>query len=150
MPFVKIIAAAGVAAIVLGTGPAAFAGAALTTATTRLYDGPVAGAEIVATVAPGARIGVLWCGMHGKWCLVTYHARQGFASSAALKLIGGQALVGTTAVTGAGGNGTDGSGPVSGTTPPHVVMGAGSLTLGPSSPGGSKPVANISATARPH
>jgi hypothetical protein len=150
MPFVKIIAAAAVAAIMLGTGSAAFAGAALTTATTKLYDGPVAGAAVVATVAPGARLGVLWCGMHGEWCLVTYHARQGFASPAALKLIGGQLAVGSITTEGPGGNDADGIGPASGVTPPHLVMGAGSVTLGPSAPGGSKPVANISTTMRPH
>lgn len=143
MPFVKIIAAALVLA---GTASSAFAGAALTTQSVTLYDGPVAGAAVVATVAPNARVGVLWCGMHGQWCLVTYHARQGFASPAALKQIGGQLAVGTATnsgssggnapgVAGPGGNGPDGSG-----TGLHLVAGAGTLSLGS---GGTHPTLSL-------
>jgi hypothetical protein len=149
MSFAKAIAAAVVAVTIVGSASGAFAGAALTTAPTTLYDGPVTGAAIVATVAPGARLGVLWCGMHGQWCLVTYHAKQGFVVPTSLKQIGGQVAVGALADSAPGGNGASTGGPLSSTGPAmHVVTGAGSIGLGPSSPGGTKPVANLITTIR--
>ena len=73
--------------LTLATG--ANAGAAVTTGALKLLDGPVAGAALVTTLPKDARVGVLWCGMQKKWCLVSFHAKQGFVDATALQLIGG-------------------------------------------------------------
>ena len=86
----KYSAAAFAALALIATIPAANAAAALTTASIKLFDGPVAGAELVTTLPANTKVGVLWCGMKQQWCLVSFHAKQGFVTADGLKLVAGK------------------------------------------------------------
>ena len=65
------------------------AAAAVTTGAIKLLDGPIRGSALVTTLPANTRVGVLWCGMQKQWCLVSFHAKQGFVNAGDLQLIGG-------------------------------------------------------------
>ena len=67
---------------------ATLAASAIATGPTRLVDGPLPGALLVAAVPAGARVGVLWCGQRVDLCLVSFHGKSGFTSLENLHLVG--------------------------------------------------------------
>ena len=85
----KVIFAVAALVGALAIASDANAGAALTTGAIKLLDGPIRGSALVATLPVNTRVGVLWCGMQKQWCLVSFHAKQGFVSANDLQLIGG-------------------------------------------------------------
>jgi hypothetical protein len=128
------------AALVLGSASVSLAGAGLTTAVDKLYEDPASAATVVATIPAGSKVGILWCGMQKKWCLVSFHAQQGFVSFTSLQLVGGHLAGGAPGA----GNGST-SGPpatvAAGNMPPlSVVTGSGETYIGTS------PVKNLVTT----
>ena len=134
--------------LVLASTSMVMAGAGITTGADKLYEGPVSGAAVIATIPAGSKVGILWCGMQQKWCLVNFHAAQGFVSFSSLELVGGTRAGVDAASTRAGGSaaGTSSSsasspGPVatSGSTlPPMSVTGPSMAYVG-----GNKGVADV-------
>jgi len=129
--------------LILASTSIAMAGAGLTTSSDKLFEGPVAGAAVLATIPAGSKVGILWCGMQQKWCLVNFHATQGFVSFSSLELIGGKAAGGDAGAGGASATGVPVS--IAGSTLPPMTVVTGT---GMAYDGGSKGAANLVTTIK--
>jgi uncharacterized protein YraI len=93
-----------------------------------LYGGPGEAFSVLATVAAGAKVEVLWCNAEASWCLVQNGAAEGWAPRDALVTKGG--------------GGTNGSHTTSGAS----TDGATASIVGPSPPATSSVGTNIGAS----
>ena len=94
-----------------------------------LYGGPGDAFSVLATVAAGTKVEVLWCNAEANWCLVQDDAAEGWAPRDALIMKSN--------------NGSDGSQVTSGAS----RDGATASIVGPSSQAAASPGANIGTTA---
>jgi hypothetical protein len=94
------------------SGSGAFAAGATTTSAVKLLDGPLKNAVSIATVPSGSRVGVLWCGMRDKLCLVSFHNKAGFVGLGSLQNLEGHSAFGG-AISGAHGDHAQGTQSVS-------------------------------------
>ena len=67
---------------------AASASQAVTLSKVSLLANPVAGSAGLATIEQGSKVGVVWCGDSIGFCIIQFHAKQGFVAIADLELIG--------------------------------------------------------------